>query len=313
MQRPREQFLGIGFFHDLAEIKHRHAMAEKADGAEVVGNEKIGRPQFTLQPPQEVDDFGACCGIQRRCRLIQYDQLRPGDDGAPDPDALLLAGAQFRRKMVERVLRETEPHGYVAHARLAVGSRHSQIAQGLRPWSRRRGCAGRAIPPAPGTLIGCGRGYRLSGCRGRVPSFCRQIRSRRQSLQSGPRRRGRWSFCRSRIRRPAPRFRLADGEIDAVDRLHDFSRYRRSETASPDLALQEEHSCRSGFDWKMAANVASAGKLTLRWHLVEAALLPAYAARRECAAGGRRRFGRRREARSSARAVQDCARRRPAA
>ena len=91
MQRPREQFLGIGFFNDLTEIQHRHAMAEKADGAEVVGNEKIGRTQFALQPPQEVDDFGACGGIQRRGRLIQYDQLRPGDDGAPNSDTLLLA------------------------------------------------------------------------------------------------------------------------------------------------------------------------------------------------------------------------------
>ena len=35
-------------------------MTEKADGAEVVGNERICRAQFTLQPPQEVDDFGAC-------------------------------------------------------------------------------------------------------------------------------------------------------------------------------------------------------------------------------------------------------------
>ena len=76
MQRPCEQFLGIGFLHDLAEIQHRDSMAEKADGAEVVGNEKIGRAQFALQPPQKVDDFGACGGIQRRCRLIQYDQLR---------------------------------------------------------------------------------------------------------------------------------------------------------------------------------------------------------------------------------------------
>ena len=65
MQRPREQFLEIGFFHNLPEIQHRHPMAEKADGAEVVGNEKVGRAQFALQPSQKVDDFGACGGIQR--------------------------------------------------------------------------------------------------------------------------------------------------------------------------------------------------------------------------------------------------------
>ena len=33
MQRPREQILGIGLFHNLSEIEHCNAMAEKTDGA----------------------------------------------------------------------------------------------------------------------------------------------------------------------------------------------------------------------------------------------------------------------------------------
>src|SRR5215469_13932974 len=108
MQRPREQFLGIGLFHDLAEIQNSHPMTEKANGAQVVGNEKIGRAQFTLQAPQEVDDFGARRGIERRSRLVKHDQLRPGDYSTADSDTLLMTGAQFRRELVERALSETE-------------------------------------------------------------------------------------------------------------------------------------------------------------------------------------------------------------
>ena len=96
MQRPREQILRVGFLNDLAEIKHRDAMAQKADGAEIMRDEKIRGPEVALQAPQQVDDFGARGGIERGCRLIEYEQLRPGNDRAPDPDALLLAGAQFR-------------------------------------------------------------------------------------------------------------------------------------------------------------------------------------------------------------------------
>ena len=98
-------------------------MAEKANGAEVVGNEKVGCTQFPLQPSQKVDDFGACGGIQRRGRLIQYDQLRLGDDGASNSDTLLLPGAQLGWELVERVLPETKPRGHIAHPRLAVRSR----------------------------------------------------------------------------------------------------------------------------------------------------------------------------------------------
>ena len=126
MRRRFEELFARRCLDEAAEIKHRHAMAEKTDGAEVVGNEKIGRAQFTLQPPQEVDDFGARRRIQRRRRFVQHDQLRPGDDGVGPIlavramkglglalSAMLLAGAAIAEPAV--VASGAYPEGLLWH------------------------------------------------------------------------------------------------------------------------------------------------------------------------------------------------------
>ena len=106
-------------------------MADEAHGAEVVRDEQIGGAELALQPDQQIDDLGARRRIERRGRLVEHDQLGAGDDGAADADALLLAGAELGRELVEHAFGEAKTAGHLAHPPLAVGARHAEVAQRL--------------------------------------------------------------------------------------------------------------------------------------------------------------------------------------
>jgi hypothetical protein len=50
---------------DLAEVHHRHAVADIGDGREIVGDEEIGEAQGLLQLGEEVEDLRLDRDVER--------------------------------------------------------------------------------------------------------------------------------------------------------------------------------------------------------------------------------------------------------
>ena len=63
--------------------------------AQIVGDEEIGQAVVSLQVFQQVDDLGLHRHIQRRCRLVQHNQIGLQGQRARDRDPLALAARQL--------------------------------------------------------------------------------------------------------------------------------------------------------------------------------------------------------------------------
>ena len=78
----------------LADVHHRHPVADVLDHAQVVGDEQVGQAELLLQVLQQVEDLRLDRDVQRRDRLVADDQLRVQRQRAGDADALPLAAAE---------------------------------------------------------------------------------------------------------------------------------------------------------------------------------------------------------------------------
>ena len=56
MLRPREQLLSRSDLDDLAEVHHRHAVAQELDGGEIVADEEAREPELAPEVAHEVED-----------------------------------------------------------------------------------------------------------------------------------------------------------------------------------------------------------------------------------------------------------------
>ena len=78
----------------LADVHHRHPVADVLDHAQVVGDEEVGQPELLLQIEQQIEDLGLHRDVERGDRLVGHDQARIEGQGAGDADALALAAAE---------------------------------------------------------------------------------------------------------------------------------------------------------------------------------------------------------------------------
>jgi len=103
-----DDLLGFPDLDDLAVLHHGDARGQVAHHRHGVRNKQISQFVVALQPRQQVDDLRPHTNIQRRDRLIAYDQFRPQGQGARDPDALPLASGKLVR--IARQRRFIQPH-----------------------------------------------------------------------------------------------------------------------------------------------------------------------------------------------------------
>ena len=75
----------------LADVHHRHAVADVLDHAQVVGHEQVGQPELLLQILEQVQDLGLDRDVQRRDRLVADHELRVRRQRPRDADPLPLA------------------------------------------------------------------------------------------------------------------------------------------------------------------------------------------------------------------------------
>ena len=315
MQRLREQLLGIGFLDDLAEIEHRHAMAEKADGAEIVGDEQIGRAEFTLQPDRKRSTISArAVGSSAEvgsssmisCGLVTMARPMPTRCCWP---ALNSAGNWSSTRSAK-----TKPHDDVARARARGRLAIVPDSAGARPCvspTRIRGSSDSAgswntswmRPRISLRADVAAASHRLAV----EPDLARGRLDQTNDSAAEP-----W-FCRNRIRRRAPAFRrdsmVKSTPLTACTTLREptignsFTRFCTSSSAlmrqpsRPESGSARSARRQAGDRPAPHQGSASAGART--------------AARRR--SRPREPFRPRREHGSSARAIPDCARRRRAA
>eukprot|EP01022_Parablepharisma_sp_SALTPOND_P030360 TRINITY_DN760_c2_g5_i1.p1 TRINITY_DN760_c2_g5~~TRINITY_DN760_c2_g5_i1.p1 ORF type:complete len:1316 (-),score=509.04 TRINITY_DN760_c2_g5_i1:3474-7421(-) len=131
---------------DLAQVHHRHAVADALHHGHVVRDEDEGDPQLGLQVQHQVDDLGLDRHVQRRHRFIGDDDLGIQGQGTCDADALALAAGEFVRIALAVLGREAHAGQQCIHARLCallhamyqhrlhdgIADRHARIERGKR-------------------------------------------------------------------------------------------------------------------------------------------------------------------------------------
>ena len=85
---------------DLAEVHHRHPVADVLDHRQVVGDEHQRQAVAGLQVLEQVEDLGLHRHVEGRHRLVADDQLGLEHQGPGDGDALALAARELVRPLV---------------------------------------------------------------------------------------------------------------------------------------------------------------------------------------------------------------------
>src|ERR1700761_4491571 len=86
--RPAEHRFGRSVLHQLAEIHERDVVGDPIGLLEIVGHDHHG--DLLAQLHDQLLDHRGRLGIQRRARLVEQQDLRPGGDRAGDAQTLLL-------------------------------------------------------------------------------------------------------------------------------------------------------------------------------------------------------------------------------
>ena len=85
---------------DLALFHHHHDVGDRDRFKLGVGDVDEGDSEITLHPAELLPHLHPELFVERRQRLVQQQHLRPGDGGARQRDALLLAARKLRRQPV---------------------------------------------------------------------------------------------------------------------------------------------------------------------------------------------------------------------
>ena len=89
------EFVGVGEFHDLAEVHDGDAAADLADGPQIVGDEEQGHAGLVLDLPEQVQNLGADGDVQGGHGFVGDDEFGAQGQGAGDADALALAAGEL--------------------------------------------------------------------------------------------------------------------------------------------------------------------------------------------------------------------------
>ena len=198
VRRMRVEHVGVADLAHPAQVHDRHPVADVLHDGEVVGDEDQRQAVAGLHVLEQVEDLRLHRHVEGGHRLVADDQLRLGDHGPGDRDALALPAGELVRP--------------AALGDLGVDARPSAAAR--RPWparpclvadlpdvealgddvlDRRRGSATRSDPGrSSGSGASCSPGGRRSCGRERLPAVdpFRSARRRRVGLPSrSPRRR----------------------------------------------------------------------------------------------------------------------------
>ena len=110
MRRLLVERVGRADLADLAEVHDDDAIAHVLHDREVVRDEDQREAVAGLHVLEQVEDLRLHRHVERRHRLVADDQLRVGDDGARDRDALALSTGELVRPTTA-LLRRVETDG----------------------------------------------------------------------------------------------------------------------------------------------------------------------------------------------------------
>ena len=94
------QVVRRGELADLAQVHHRHPVADVLDHGQVVGDEHQRQAVAGLQVLEQVEDLRLHRHVERGHRLVADHQLRVEDQSTGDADALALAARELVRALV---------------------------------------------------------------------------------------------------------------------------------------------------------------------------------------------------------------------
>ena len=100
-----ENFDDIAGFDRFAGIHHAQPVADIEDETEVVADEQHRCAVFPAQVPDQIDDSGLDCHVQRGGRLVKDQQRRFRHQRHGDDDALLLTAGKLVWVGVEDAVR----------------------------------------------------------------------------------------------------------------------------------------------------------------------------------------------------------------
>ena len=96
---------------DLAEVHHRHPVADVLDDRQVVGDEQVGQPEPLLEVGQQVEDLGLDRHVERGDRLVADDELGLHGQRPGHPDALALTARELVRIAIDVASGRGRPAG----------------------------------------------------------------------------------------------------------------------------------------------------------------------------------------------------------
>src|SRR5690554_2601136 len=112
--RPVNQFARPGL-HDLAQIHDSDTVRDMFDHRQVARNEQVRQTELTLQVDQQVENLALNGNVQRRHRLVAYNQLRVQRNRAGDADTLTLATGKLERITGHRARWQTDQIQQLQH------------------------------------------------------------------------------------------------------------------------------------------------------------------------------------------------------
>ena len=118
--------------HDLAEVHHRHPVADVAHDREVVRDEKERQLELLLQVLHQVDDLRLDGDVERGHRFVGHDEGGVQHQRASDADALPLSSGELVRVAVDEVrVQANDPHDLLHLLLRLAPTRDSKVAQRL--------------------------------------------------------------------------------------------------------------------------------------------------------------------------------------
>jgi hypothetical protein len=95
MPGPEEKILTRSFLHNPSQVHDDDTGTQVLDDRQRMCDQDQSKPVTLPDVGKKIEDLSLHGGIQRRDRLVGYQQARPQGQGSGDSHALLLAAAQF--------------------------------------------------------------------------------------------------------------------------------------------------------------------------------------------------------------------------
>ncbi len=98
------------FLDDLAGVHHADPVAQRADDAEVVGDQQHGGVALLAQRADQVEHLGFHRGVEAGGRLVEHQELRVAGQRHGDDHALLHSAGELERVAIHHTRRVGDSH-----------------------------------------------------------------------------------------------------------------------------------------------------------------------------------------------------------